>query len=90
MAVRVRLSFQLQEFTGGREYVESSGTTPVECLRDLELRFPGIKRWLYDKWGDIRPQFQFFVNGVRIFAGEMNQPLKNDDELYILVAVGGG
>ena len=90
MTVMVKVSFHLRRFTEGQEFVEVTGHTPLECLQDLESRFPAVKRWIYDKWGDLRPQLQFFVNGQRIYATEMNNPLQDGNELFILLAIGGG
>lgn len=53
-------------------------------------QFPKIKKWLYDKQGELRPQVWFLVNGERIYADELNKQLNDSDELYILLAVGGG
>jgi len=91
MKVRVRVSLLLRKYTDGREVIEVGGSTPLECLRALEARFPAIKRRLYDKWGDLLPQLQLFINGERVLPGELNNfPLQDGDELLVLVAVGGG
>jgi len=90
MAVKVKISFHLRRFTDGQEFVEVTGHTPLECLHDLETQFPCIKRYIYDKHGDLRPQLQFFVNGQMIYSNELNDPLKDSDELFVLLAIGGG
>jgi molybdopterin converting factor small subunit len=56
----------------------------------LEARFPKIKRWLYDKQGNLRPQVWFFVNGQKISAGDMAKPLNDGDELFFVLAISGG
>jgi len=90
MSVKARVSFHLRRFTDEQEFVEVMGHTPLECLQDLETQFPGIKRYIYDKHGDLRPQLQFFVNGQIIYSNELNATLKEGDELFILLAIGGG
>jgi sulfur-carrier protein len=90
MAVKVKISFHLRRFTDGQEFVEVTGNTPLECIHDVESQFPGIKQYIYDKHGDLRPQLQFFVNGQIIYANKLNDPLKDGDELFILLAIGGG
>jgi len=62
----------------------------MECLQALQSRFPKIRQWLFDKQGSLRPQVQLFVNGQKIYADELNKPLKDEDELLILFAIGGG
>ena len=90
MSVRLKVSFHLRRFTDGQEYVEVTGNTPMECLQDLETQFPSIKQYIYDKHGDLRPQLQFFVNGQIIYSNKLKDPLKDGDELFILLAIGGG
>lgn len=90
MSVKVRVSSLLRKFTNWQELVEVTGYSPVECLHNLEAQFPSIRRWLHDKQGQLRPQVQFFVNGERIYADELTNPLNDGDELFILLAIGGG
>jgi molybdopterin converting factor small subunit len=88
--VKIKVSSYLRRFTDGQEYPEVTGNTPLECLHDLELQFPAIKRCLYDKWGDLRSELQLFVNGQIVNTNELNTSLKQSDELFLLVAIGGG
>jgi len=90
MSVKVRVSSLLRKFTNGQELVEVPGNSPLECLHNLESQFPKIRKWLYDKQGELRPQVWFFINGERIYADELTRQLNDGDELFILLAVGGG
>jgi len=90
MTVKVRVSSLLRKHTNWQESVEVEGNTPLECLHALEKQFPSIKRLLYDKEGKLRPQFWFFVNGQKVNASELTSPLRDGDELMILLAISGG
>ena len=90
MDVTIKIAALFRKFTNGQEFVKVTGNSPVECLHELETRFPKIRRWLYDKRGNLRPQVWFFVNGQKISADDMNKPLKDGDELFFIVAVSGG
>jgi len=90
IAVKMQVSSILRKYTNGKESVDVTGNSPLECLHDLEDRFPAIKRMLYDKQGELRPQFWFFVNGQKIRHDELNNPLKDGDEILILLAISGG
>jgi molybdopterin converting factor small subunit len=90
MSVNVKLSAVLRKATNWQETIEVTGDTPLECLRDLEVQFPGIRKWIYDKAGNVLPQIQLFVNGERIYADELTKQLKSGDELMILLAIAGG
>ncbi len=90
MRVNVKLAPILCKSTGGLELVEVKGANPLECLRDLELQFPSVRRWLYDQQGEFRSEVLFFVNGVRTFADELPQQLDDGDEVFIMLAIAGG
>jgi len=90
MSVKIRVSSLLRRFTDGQEVVEVTGHSAAECLHNLEVQFPNIRQWLYDKQGNLLPQVQFFVNGERVLVDELNSPLEDDDEILILLAIGGG
>ena len=90
MPVKVKFPSILRKYTDGQEFAEMPVSSPIECLRSLETRFPKIKRWLHDKDGSLRPQVWFFVNGRRIYGDELNSLMKDGDELSVLFAVGGG
>jgi len=49
-----------------------------------------MRRWLYDKQVELRPQVLFFVNGQRIHADGLTNPLNDSDEVSIFLAIGGG
>ena len=90
MSVKVRIPSILRKYANRQELLDVAGYSPIECLHDLVLRFPSMRRWLYDKQGELRPQVWFFVNGERIYADELTNPLSDGDELFIFLAIGGG
>ena len=89
MSVTVKVPSLLRKYTNGQELLEVPGYSPMECLNNLVVQFPSIRRWLYDKQGEVRPQVWFFVNGERINADELTNPLNDGDELLIMLAVAG-
>ena len=90
MSVTIKIAALFRKFTNGQEFVKVTRNSPVECLHELEARFPKIKRWLYDKQGNLRPQVWFFVNGQKISADDMTKPLNDGDELFFVLAISGG
>jgi len=87
--VTVKVSPLLRRYTNDKESVKVKGNSPMECLHDLEAKYPDLKRLLYDKNGALLPRVMFFVNNQRIHADELNTTLKNGDELLISIAIGG-
>ena len=90
MRIRVKISSLLLKYTGGQEIVEVNGSNPLECINGLKSKFPKMRRWLYDKEGELRPQIWLFVNGERIYSDDITKPLSDGDELSILLAISGG
>ena len=90
MSVRVNVSSLLLKHTTGRKIVEVDCGNPLECLGGLVSEFPKLKKWLYDKDGELRPQIWLFVNGERIFTDDLTRRLNDNDELSILLAISGG
>ncbi len=90
MSVRVRLSTLLRQAANWQETVEINQYTPLACLQDLETQFPDIRKWIYDKQGNMWGRLQLFVNGEMIRPEELTLPIKDDDELFILLNIGGG
>lgn len=90
MNVKVKIAPLLRKYTNRQELFEVKGNSPMDCTNKLVTQFPGIRRWLYDEQGELRPQVWFFVNGERISAADYAQPLNDGDELSIFLAIGGG
>jgi molybdopterin converting factor small subunit len=93
MTVRVKLSGLLRQFSELRqepEVFEVAGSNPLECLRLMVVRYPKMRKWVYDKEGKLLGLMQFFVNGEKLLLSEYSKPLKDGDELYIFFATGGG
>lgn len=90
MAVKVRLSSVFTSASGGHDVIEMPAKSPIECLQDLQWRFPESKRWFFDRQGKLLRHLWFFVNGRRVFVDDLNTPLNDGDELIIVLAIGGG
>lgn len=90
MPVRVRLSNLLRQATHWQEVVEVDAQTPEECLHAIVTRFPDVRKWIYDKNGKMWDRIQLFVNGEMIRRSELSNPMQEDDELNILLNIGGG
>ena len=90
MKIKVKLSSLLRQATNWQEIVEVDAETPEACLRIVETRYPDVRQWIYDKHGKMWDRLQLFVNGKMIQRNELNEPMKDGDELDILLNIGGG
>ena len=90
MSIKVRISPILRRLDNIPDPLEIRGRSAAECLHDLEVQFPNVRRWLRVEGGALRPQVLFFVNGKRVYSDELASPLEDGDELTITAAIGGG
>ena len=90
--IRVKLSGQLGDFTGGtREVTVDSAATVLRLIDALEVRFPGIRGRILDDQGKARPYVNIFVDGENIKeSGHEGTRLSNGNLVFILPSVAGG
>ena len=70
--------------------VEVTGHTTGECLENLESRFPVIKKQIRDKRGQLRRYCEILVNSKSTYPNELTTPVKDGDQIDIVIFVGGG
>jgi molybdopterin synthase sulfur carrier subunit len=87
MAV-VRIPSLLQSLTGGTAVVELPGHTVREVFDALDRAYPGIGARLMED-GQLRPELAVGVDGEIAPLGLL-QPVRDDSEIVIMPAVGGG
>ena len=90
MSITVKLHPILQNLAGGQEVVEVTGHTTGECLEDLESRFPVIKQLIRDKRGQLRRYCEILVNSKSTYPDELTTPVKDGDQIDIMIFVAGG
>lgn len=88
MGVKIKLNLALQQLASNRDKVEVYGSTVKQCLDDLIRRFPGAKEWIFDKDGSLVPLV--LVNGKVLPPEELNRPVTEKDELWLVSVLTGG
>jgi len=90
MSVKINISWYLQRFTNGRMAFETMGGTVGECLENLEVQFPGIKKELCVEQGELNGLYQIYVKSGNLYTRKLDKPVKENDELAIQFIVAGG
>lgn len=90
MSINIRLAPLLQKSANNQEIIEVNGQNPLECLQDLAGKVPLVRRWLYEKDGQIGHYIMIFVNGERIFNYEYANQINEGDEIYVMLGIAGG
>jgi len=90
MAVTVSIPTILRTHTGGQKSVEASGSTLAEIIDSLESSHGGLKARLVRE-GSLHRFVNVYVNDEDVrFAGGLDAPVSDGDNVTILPAVAGG
>lgn len=90
MAVKVKVSQALTEDPAGMRLADVNGSTVKECLDELVIKQPNLKRLIYDSNGKLNEFIDIFINRSTAFPEPLSRPLKDGDELLIMCLIGGG
>ena len=88
MSVKIEVCAFLRPFTANNDRVEASGTTVRDCLNALAVKYPEIEEWLFDSSGVLKTII--VVNRRIISPNSLNIAVYDDDEISIIMPVGGG
>ena len=90
MPVKLHIHPTHRQFTNGLEVVEVEGNTVGECLNQLVTQFPGMEKALFAKKDKLRNVVEVFVNHSTAFPNELTKPVKDGDDITLLVLLAGG
>ena len=90
MSIRVNVNPAMQHLAGNQDLVEVSGKTVGECVNALIERYPAVRDQVLDKDGSVLHYIDIYVNGKSSYPEELAKSVKDGDELYILMDIGGG
>lgn len=90
MSVKIYIPSYLQPYTNNLEVVEVKGGTIDDCLTRLIKQFPGMRKMLFSKNGNLLTYVGIYVNGEDAYPEELTKSVKDGDELHILYVIGGG
>ena len=90
MAVRVHIHATHRQFTNGMEVVAITGNTVGECLNDLIKQFPGMEKALFAKKDKLLNIVEVYVNHASAYPNELAKPVKDEDEIHLVLMLAGG
>ncbi len=90
MAVNVHIHKTHRQFTTGMEVVTVEGKTVGECLGQLIRQFPGMEKALFAKKEKLQSNVEIFINDATAYPNELIKPVKEGDEIHLVVMLAGG
>lgn len=90
--ITVGIPASLREYAGRQSALTASGASVAAVLEDMVRRHPDLRRLLYTDAGVLRPHVMVFINDqdVRGTAEGLNQPVCEDDQIFVLPSIAGG
>ena len=90
MGRKINIPSFMQSFTNNMRVVEVNGSTVGECFNHLVKQFPIMKKQLFSKNGNLFENIIISVNGESAYPEQLTKPVKERDELNIVLISGGG
>ena len=92
--MKVNFYATLRDITGGKvvDIPVEDGVTAQELLNAIITKFPALKKELIQPDGRLYGHVHLAVNGrdVRFLEDDLDTVIKQDDEISVFPAVGGG
>jgi molybdopterin converting factor small subunit len=70
--------------------VEVEGRTVSECLTQLVQQFPGMEKALFAKKDKLLNNVEIYLNHASAYPNELIKPVKDGDEIHLVVMLTGG
>ncbi len=90
MTVNIHIHVTHRQHTDGQETIKADGATVGEALDDFILRYPGMKKEIFDDKGELRHYIEIYLNGESAYPGELERAVKDGDDIQIITFLAGG
>jgi len=90
MSVNVHIHTTHRQFTNGLKVVSFEGSTVGDCLNQLIEQFPGMEKALFAKKDQLLRNVEIYLNRESAYPNELLKPVKDGDEIHLVVMLAGG
>jgi molybdopterin converting factor small subunit len=90
VSIKLNIHKTHREYTDGNETLEVAGETIGDCIKDLIDRYPGMQNAVFDAKGKLLNQIEIYLNMESAYPDELKRPVKDGDEIHIVVMLAGG
>jgi len=90
MPIKVHIHATHRQFTNGLEVVDVQGNTVGECLTHLIKQFPRMEKALFAKKDKLHNIVEVYLNHASAHPNELIRPVKDGDEIHLVIMLAGG
>jgi molybdopterin converting factor small subunit len=90
VSITINIHKTHREYTDEQERLEVNGQTIGECIKDLIDQYPGMKKAVFDAKGKLLSQIEIYLNMESAYPDELKKPVRDGDEIHIVVMLAGG
>jgi len=90
MSVNIHIHKTHRQFTNGLEVAAAEGRTVGECLSHLIKQFPGMEKALFAQKDKLKNTIEVFINDTTAYPNELVKPVKDGDQIHLVVMLAGG
>lgn len=90
MAVKVHIHTTHRQFTDGSDVVAVEGNTVLDCLNELIKQFPGMEKALFVRKDKLLNNVEVYLNHASAYPNELAKPVKDGDDIHLVVMLTGG
>jgi len=90
MPVNIHIHATHRQFTNSLEVVAVEGTTVGECLNQLIKQFLGMEKALFVKKDKLLNTVEVYLNHASAYPNELAKPVKDGDEIHLVIMLAGG
>jgi molybdopterin converting factor small subunit len=90
MTCKVVIAESFRVAAGGLEEMESQGKTISECLQEVVLKAPALRKLWFNPEGGLSKYVILTVNGENVSIQDAGRPVNDGDEIYPILLIGGG
>lgn len=87
----VKFTYALKRFFPGLKDTPAKGNTLASVLQEMDASYPGVRTYLLDEQGRLRPHVNIFIGDAIIKDRvTLSDPFPDNSEIYIMQALSGG
>jgi sulfur-carrier protein len=87
----VKFTYALKRFFPQLKDTTANGATLPAILSEIDAAYPGIRKYVLDEQGQLRKHVNIFIDGTLVKDRTLlNDPFRENSEIYIMQALSGG